>query len=87
MGYQVAQHAVILHLCQAEHGVVHTAVFGSHFIDDASYVTQLRDVFFLGPEVLAVGEKLLVGLAFVVNGIKKIFDIVEAYHDLVLRCG
>ena len=67
--------------------MVHAAVFDSNFIDHAGYVAQLRGIFLRSPEVLPVGEELLVGLAFVVDRIKKILDIVEAYHDLVLRCG
>ena len=77
LGYEVFQNRAVFHLRHAEDSYAIGADVGADGGDGIGHVMELGGVFLGVPLVEAFGQKLLVVLQRVVDGVEEVFQIIE----------
>ena len=91
---KVLQSQVVLELAHAYHGGALRQFVGAELGEHAGHVVELGLILHFAPLVPAVGQILVVVLACIVQGVEKVFKVVEGHAVegitlglLVLPCG
>ena len=64
---------------KSDNGRSHGQFVGAEFAEYAGHVVQFGLVFHFSPFVAAVGQKLVVVFAGIVNGVEQVFQVIERH--------
>ena len=79
LGHEVGEGIGVLHLRHADDGTAVGQQVGAHVGERTGHVVKFVAVFQLIPLIGAIGQEIVVVLAFIMLNIKEILKIVKAY--------